>query len=129
MTTYNTYPRLYKNIIDGITLKALLLTDAASYDYTDEFVSDLSNEVSGGGYARQSMPGTVSYDASGAYFTPSANITFENITASVGHVIFFDDTGNDATSRLVGAVELNSTVNVVADDFPVAFTGAAFRIL
>jgi hypothetical protein len=126
MSTYYTYPKFIAGALSGLTYKALLLTDSSSgFDGSHDYVNDLSaNEVSATGYARQTLAGSITSDANGAYFTPSGYLEFANMTASVRYIVFFADTGDDSTSRVVGMVKLDAVVSLTNKKLRLTFIGA-----
>jgi hypothetical protein len=123
MGAYYTYPKFLQSILNSLTVKVLLLTSSAAYDAANEFVANLSNEVTGGSYARQPVAGTITVDANGAYFTPSGSVTFSGITATVQFVVFYTDTGSDATSRLLGITDIGAQA-LTARSLKLTFSGA-----
>lgn len=90
------------------TINALLVTSAYTFDPDHDFVSQITNEVTGGGYARQTLGTkavlsdldalTVAVDA--------ADIIFSSLTATnVSAVILFRDQGMDSTSELLAYID------------------------
>jgi hypothetical protein len=93
----------------------MLLTDSSSgFDESHDYVNDLSaNEVlENTGYIRQSLTGSTTYDENGAYFAPTSYVEFPSMTASIRYIIFYADTGNDATSRVIGIIKLDSVLSL-----------------
>ncbi|MCP5013630.1 MAG: hypothetical protein GY942_26985 [Aestuariibacter sp.] len=88
---------------DTDTFKVLLTTSSHTPDQAaDEFVDDITNEVSGNGYARQTVTPTWAVDGLVARLT----LTDPTWTASGGSIAFrrwhlFADLGTDATSPLL----------------------------
>lgn len=86
------------------TVKALLTTSAYAFDQdAHDFAADVTNELSGGGYARVTLAGcSVSYDAGtntlAWTFSP---FTFSGLTGTFRQIVYILDTGSDATSRIV----------------------------
>lgn len=86
-----------------------------------DFLNDLTNEVSGGNYARQTL-GTKSVNldtASNTLSLRAANSTFANLTATFRYAVVWKDTGSSATSPLIAFVDLGaqsvSATNFVID--------------
>ena len=105
------------------TTKMLVVDNTYTFNVTHEYVSNISGEVSGTGYARMTLSGkTVSVNSTTNVITmdcadPSmANVSTSNFWAGG---IVFDDTGNDNTSALIGFLDFpetsvnNVTVNIV----------------
>lgn len=93
---------------------AILITDNTyTFDRTDEFVSDLSGEVSGTGYARLSLTGkTVTLNATtNTVVFDCANVSYNTITTSnaFSGAVVYDDTGVDSTSSLIGFFDMPET--------------------
>ncbi len=88
---------------DTDTFQVLLTTSSHTPDQNaDEFVDDITNEVSGNGYARQTVVVTWAVDGTVAKLTV-ADPTF---AASGGAIVFrrwhlFANLGSDATSPLI----------------------------
>jgi hypothetical protein len=75
-----------------------------------DFFNDTSNEVSGGGYSRQTL-GTksVNYDsATNTVSLRAANTSFSSLTATFRYALIWKDTGSTATSPLLGFVDLGA---------------------
>ena len=93
---------------------ALLVVDNTyTFDRTDEFVSDITGEVSGTGYARMSLTSkTLTLNATtNTVVFDSANVSMSAVTTSnawAGAVIY-DDTGVDSTSSLIGFLDMPET--------------------
>ena len=89
----------------------LLVNDAHDFDVsaTAEHVADLPvvSEVSPTGYARQllAFSGSISISSDGEAVIQWADSAFGNlggaVDATIGGAYIFDDTGNDATARLL----------------------------
>jgi hypothetical protein len=122
MPIYYVYPKFVASALAGLSIKAMLLNAGAAFNAAHDFADDLvANEVTGGGYARQTVAGTVTSDSNGGYFTPSGAITFTTVTATVGFVAFISDTGNDATSRVISLIQLDTPVSLAAKSFKINF--------
>jgi hypothetical protein len=126
MSIYYTYPKFVSGALSGLAYSALLLTDSSpGFNAAHDFVDDLSNEVSAVGYSRQTIAGSVTSDANGAYFTPTAAyVEFPSMTANVQYAVIFADTSDDSTSRVVGIIEFDSVVALVAKKLRLIFSGA-----
>jgi len=97
------------------TIKVSLHTSAYTPDQdAHDFANDLTNELSGGGYAVQTL-GTksINYDtATNHVQLRAANTTFSSLTATFRYIVVWKDTGSTATSPLLGFVDtLGQTVS------------------
>lgn len=102
------------------TFKMALVTSTYTPDYdTHQFVSSLTNELSGNGYARQTLASVAVTKGTNKTKFSSANAVF---TASGGSLVarravIFKDTGVAGTSPLICSVLLDSTpADVTATD-------------
>lgn len=96
---------------DNIAL--LVVDNTYTFDRTDEFVSDITGEVSGTGYARLSLTSkTVTLNATtNTVVFDSANVSMSAVTTSnaFSGAIVYDDTGVDSTSSLIGFFDMPET--------------------
>lgn len=102
---------------DNIAL--LVVDNTYTFDRTDEFVSDITGEVSGTGYARLSLTSktltlnattnTVVFDCA----DPSFSAINTSNAFSAG--IVYDDTGVDSTSSLIGFFDMPETTTDGSD--------------
>ena len=106
--------------LDTDTLGVLLLTSTYTPDVTDAFVSDLTNEVSGNGYARQDLTGVTWPSSSG---TASLDANNPSWTASGGSIVarywvlYDNQTGADSTRNVIAYGLLDNTpADVTATD-------------
>jgi hypothetical protein len=96
-------------------IKALLVTSAYTPDVdAHDFLDDVTNEVAGNGYARQTLAYSgVTRVAKGANKTRLSSDPVEFAAAGgsivARRMILFKDTGNPATSPLLSHVLLDST--------------------
>lgn len=125
MPVYYTYPMFLAGVLTAQTIKALLLTNSSpGFNAAHDFVDDVTaNEVSASGYSRQAVSGTVTSDADGAYFTPTNYVEFGPMIATVRYVVFFNDTGNDATSRVIGMVAFDEALSLNNRKLRLTFSG------
>lgn len=115
----------------GGTIKAALFDNAHTPDPTaDEFLSDLTNEVSTGAYpdyARQTLgTKTITQGAANKVVFDAADVSFgASVTIAARYMYLFLDTGVAATSKLMGYIDLNdggaTNVASVASAFSVAW--------
>lgn len=114
---------------DTDTLKCMLVVVGSGMPVTTgtgvRYVSDVTaanSEVTGTGYARQTLAGvTVAVDGTvNTYVDFSfSNITFTQNAAGFSnarYIIFFKDTGADATSPVFAVCDPNQTLSAVTGD-------------
>jgi hypothetical protein len=105
---------------DTDTVSVALCTDTYTPNQdTHQYASDLTNELSGGGYARQTL-GTPTVAYTGGTNTlklDGVDVTFTGITASsIRYAIFFMDTGADSVSPLLCYQDFETNQNLTAQD-------------
>ena len=87
----------------------LLLTDAPDID-ADTYISDLSGEITGGGYTRQTLASkTITTDDTNdrAVFD-AADAQWTALTNTFRYIVVAQSTGNDATSRCITTIDTGS---------------------
>jgi hypothetical protein len=88
----------------GATIVAILCSSSYTPNQdTDEFVDDLTNELTGGGYARVTLTGkAISTDAGTNVTKWTADpIVFPALTGTFRYMVLAVNSGSDATSRLI----------------------------
>lgn len=116
----NVYNRAKKRILSGelvlgaATLRALLVGPAYVFDPDQDFVSAVTaNELSGGGYARQTLSGVafLEDDAGDRGRAQAAKVTFPSIASgqTIAGAIVFASSGLDSTSDLVAFYSIPAT--------------------
>jgi len=126
MTIAKVYGLAMKSIInkevdfDTDTVSVALCTSTYTPNQdTHQYASDLTNELSGGGYSRQTL-GTATVTYTGGTNTlklDGADVTFSGLTASgVRYAVFFMDTGADSVSPLLCYQDFESDQNLTAQD-------------
>lgn len=84
---------------------------------THDYADDITNELSGGGYARVTLTGkTVGYTAgTNVLKLDCDDVTFSAFTAAnIRYAIFFADTGADSVSPLMAYVDFGATLTATA---------------
>lgn len=90
---------------------------------TDDTISDLIGELSGGSYARVALTGKTTTLGSGTDLLTADPITFAAMTATnVSWMVIARNTGSDATSILLCAVQLDAPLNPTAQPIPFPLT-------
>jgi hypothetical protein len=90
--------------LDGATIVAILCSSSYTPNQdTHEFITDLTNELSGGGYARVTITGKVITTDAGTNTTKwtSDPIVFPALTGTFRYMVLAVNSGSDATSRLI----------------------------
>lgn len=106
------------------TIVALLVRSGYVYSPGHNVIADLSNEVTGGGYARQTLVSmsVLEHDDDGEARFFAAWPTFVNLTTTnVIAVVIARSTGSDATSPLLFYLDFPTPLNRTAADLVVAF--------
>lgn len=98
--------------LDSSTLIALLMQSAYSFNAANTFVSDLTNEISVGGYSRQTLANKVVglTGTTFAYLVADA-LAFGSLTIgqTIGGLVVARQTGSDSTSPLLFFIDLPDT--------------------
>lgn len=109
-TLYNdAKERIAKAEIDlnGDTFKAVLLTSSYTPAGTHSVLADLTNEVTGGNYARVTLTTVTVSETSGTVTFDSDDIDFgSNTTITAKYCVIYDDT--HASDALLCYIDLNS---------------------
>ncbi len=99
----------------GADIGVLLVTSTYTYDADHNFVNQITNELSGGGYARQTaIAGRViiENDGSNRVEYDATDVTFPNLDIAGGQpfaaVVFNETPGTDATRQLIAYVTLTT---------------------
>lgn len=101
----------------GSTINCGLFTSSYIPDIdAHEFLSDLTWEVTGGGYARRTLSSTtLTYDAaSNAAIGSSAAISWTGLTATFRYIVFWADTGVPSTSPLLFYIDYGADQSITA---------------
>ena len=105
--------------LESITLVGILCTSSYVPDAdADVFISDISNELSGGGYARETLTGVaVTYDSTGniTKLTSSA-LTWTSLTGTFRFLVIAADIGADAASPLLKWTDYDADQVATAQD-------------
>jgi hypothetical protein len=112
--------------LESIALVAILCTSTYTPDAdADVFISDISNELSGGGYARVTLTGVaVTYDSSGNITKlTSSPIVFTGLTGTFRFLVIAADIGADSASPLIKWTDYDADTTATAQD--VTITPAA----
>ena len=104
------------------TVVVLLLTAAPDID-ADTFISDLSGEVSGGGYTRKTLASkTITTDSTNdrAIFD-AADVQWTSLIADFRYIVVSQSTGNDSTSRCITTIDTGETQSIDAGTYDITW--------
>ena len=104
------------------TVVVLLLTGAPDID-ADTFISDLSGEVSGGGYTRKTLASkTITTDSTNdrAIFD-AADVQWTSLIADFRYIVVSQSTGNDSTSRCITTIDTGATQSIDAGTYDITW--------
>lgn len=95
-------------------IRCLLVTSSYTFDETHDFVSQITNELAGGGYARVALAGkATALDDAGHHTHCDANdTTFPALQAAAGTpaaaIVYKYDAGGDGASQLIAYCSLTA---------------------
>lgn len=106
------------------TIRVMLTTSAwAPNQDTNEFKSDVTNEVVGTGYVARGAAlasKTITVDAATNRVTfDAADTTWAGSTLTARRAVVYKDTGVDATSTLIGYIDFGVDKSTVGTDFTI----------
>jgi hypothetical protein len=106
---------LIKGEIDFLndTIVVLLLTDAPDID-NDTYISDLTGEITGGGYVRKTLASktVTTDDANNRSIADAADVQWTGLSNTFRYIVVAQSTGNDATSRLLTTIDTGSNQTI-----------------
>lgn len=119
------------------TIKVALVTSTYTPNQDTDNYANLAgftgNELSGGGYARQTLgTKTLTYDAtSNTVRFKAADPSWTSFTGIFRYAVIFKDTGSAATSPLIGYIDFGSDQSITSGTFTINFdtTDGALRIV
>lgn len=112
--------------LESIAVVAILCSSSYTPDAdADVFISDISNELSGGSYVRVTLTGVaVTYDSSGNLTKITSDpIVFATMTGVFHYMVLAADIGTDAASPLLKWTNFDTDITATAQ--PVTITPAA----
>jgi hypothetical protein len=112
------------------TVVVLLLTGAPDID-ADTFISDLSGEVSGGGYTRKTLASNTITpdDTNDRAIFDAADVQWTSLTADFRYIVVSQSTGNDSTSRCITTIDTGATQSIDAGTYDITWpTSGVFFI-
>jgi len=112
------------------TVVVLLLTAAPDID-ADTFISDLSGEVSGGGYTRKTLASKTitTDDTNDRAIFDAADVQWTSLSADFRYIVVSQSTGVDATSRCITTIDTGATQTIDAGTYDITWpTSGVFFI-
>jgi hypothetical protein len=95
------------------TIVVLLLTDAPDID-NDTYISDLTGEITGGGYVRKTLASktVTTDDANNRSIADAADVQWTGLSNTFRYIAVAQSTGNDATSRILTVIDTGSNQTI-----------------
>lgn len=95
------------------TIVAILTTDDGDID-ADQYISDLTGEITGGGYSRQTLASktVTTDDTNDRTIADAADLQWTALTNTFRYIHIAQSTGNDATSRLITKIDTGSSQTI-----------------
>ncbi len=120
----------------GANIGVLLVTSSYTYDPDHDFVSDITNELSGGGYVRQTglASRTVAEnDTNDRIEYDAADVTFPSLDLAAGQpaaaIVYNNAPGSDATRQLLARVTLPGAPAPNGGDYTITWDAAGVLVL
>lgn len=112
------------------TISVALFTDAPNID-DDVFLSDLTGEITGGGYVRKTLASktVTTDDTNNRTIADAADVQWTALTASFRYIVTFQDTGVASTSRLLTCIDTGSTQTLANGTYDITWpTSGVFNL-
>lgn len=95
------------------TVVVLLLSSAPDID-ADTYISDLSGELSGGGYVRKTLASktVTTDDTNNRTIADAADVQWTSLTGTFRYYVVAQSTGNDAISRVIAGHDIGSNQTI-----------------
>lgn len=120
----------------GADIGVLLVAAGYTYDADHNFVSDITNELSGGGYARQTgLTGRTAAedDAADRVSYDAANVLFPSLDIAAGQpvaaIVYNNAPGSDAARELLARVVLTAPPAPNGGDYTITWDAAGVLTL
>lgn len=114
------------------TISVGLFSAAAAPDIdADTFLSDITGELSGGGYVRKTLASktVTTDDANNRSIADAADVQWTSLTGTFRYIITFEDTGVASTSRLLSVIDTGSNQTLANGTYDVTWpTSGVFFI-
>ena len=115
---------IVKNEIDFLndTIVVLLTTAAPDID-ADTYISDISGEITGGGYTRKTLASktVTTDDTNNRTIADAADVQWTALTNAFRYIVVAQSTGNDATSRVITYIDTGSTQTIDAGTYDITW--------
>ena len=104
------------------TIVVALYTDAPDID-ADTFLSDLTGEITGGGYVRKTLASktVTTDDTNNRSIADAADVQWTALTNSFRYIVVAKSTGSDATSRLLSVIDTGSTQTIANSTYDITW--------
>ncbi len=104
------------------TIVVMLFTAAPDID-NDTFISDLTGEITGGGYVRKTLASKTitTDDTNNRTIFDAADVQWTGLTNAFRYIVVAKSTGVDATSRCLLSIDLGSTQTLVAGTYDITW--------
>jgi len=112
------------------TVVVLLLTDAPDID-ADTFISDLSGEITGGGYSRKTLASKTitTDDTNDRAIFDAADVQWTAFTNVFRYIVVAQSTGDDSTSRCITTIDTGETQTIDSGTYDITWpTSGVFFI-
>ena len=112
------------------TVVVLLLTGAPDID-ADTFISDLSSEITGGGYSRKTLASKTitTDDTNDRAIFDAADVQWTALTTVFRYIVVAQSTGDDSTSRCITTIDTGATQTIDAGTYDITWpTSGVFFI-
>jgi hypothetical protein len=95
------------------TVVVLLTTDAPDID-ADTYISDLTGEITGGGYTRKTLASktVTTDDTNNRAIADAADVQWTGLSNTFRYIVVAQSTGNNATSRLISTIDTGSSQTI-----------------
>ena len=111
------------------TMVVLLTTDAPNID-DDTYISDLSGEITGGGYSRKTLASktVTTDDTNNRTILGAADVQWTALTNAFRYIVVAQSTGVDTTSRVFATHDLGSTQTIDGGTYDITWptSGVAY---
>ena len=103
----------------------LLTTGAANIDSTT-YISDITGELSGGGYVRKTLASktVTTDDTNDRVIADAADVSWTGLSGTFRYIHAAQSTGNDATSRVLSTIDLGSNQTIDNGTYDINWTAS-----
>ena len=99
-----------------------LFTDAPDID-ADTYLSDLTGELSGGGYIRKTLASktVTTDDTNNRSIADAADVQWTGLTGTFRYIVTAKNSGSDATSRLLSVIDTGSNQTIANGTYDITW--------